>query len=57
MSTHDLTPAERLVQWQRQLDICRRQRPDLVPICLQAIDDLERNGDKTVADYLEATTP
>lgn len=43
--TIDLTREERIVQWTGQLARCEGiGRPDLVEICLQALDDLERES-------------
>lgn len=52
--THDLPAAERAAMWRKQALLCGH-RHDLVAICLEEAEKIEREGDVTLAEMLEAS--
>jgi hypothetical protein len=52
--THDSPTRMTAEQWRQQARMCG-PRQDLVAFCLEQAEDIEREGDTTLAEMLEAS--
>lgn len=50
--THDSPPRMTAEQWRQQARMCG-SRQDLVPFCLEQAEQIEREGDTTLAEMID----